>query len=96
LTSSQQATVAVEILPRLEEEARKRQIALAGTRPSRDADLSQLVDTGSNGRATDQAAEIVGTNRQYVHDAKQIRELRRKSVIDDSYKFLQKTDWLTS
>lgn len=80
LDSSQRAAVAVAALPMLEDEARERQLAslpkegLKGFQSS----VSQKIDTHSeNGRATEQAAEIFHTNRQYVSDAK---NLNRESL----------------
>lgn len=71
LTSSQRAAVAVEVLPLLEEEAKARQ----GTRN----DLSQTlvknltnVAAPNDGKAAAQAAELLGTNRQYVSDMKKL------------------------
>jgi hypothetical protein len=64
LTSSQKATIALEALPFFEAEARKR--ILKGRN-----DPSQKFDQG---RAAEKTAEIVGTNRQYVSDAKAIKE----------------------
>ena len=70
LTASQRAAIAVEVMPRLEAEAKERQIKLAGTRPN----LSQKIDQGNNGKSAEHAAQIVGTNRQYVSDAKKIKD----------------------
>lgn len=71
LDSGQKAMVAQEILPLLEEEAKTRQQAAGGDRKS----LSQRFDEAiSQPKAAEQAARIVGTNRQYVADAKRIIE----------------------
>lgn len=70
LTSSQRAVVALDALPMLEAEAKERQKAMAGTR----YDLDQKIDQGRAPQATAQAAQLVGTNRQYVSDAKKIAE----------------------
>ena len=67
LTSSQRAVVALDILPMLEAEARERQLATLKQNTD-----SQLVDYRENGKSTEQAAAITGTNRQYVSDAKTI------------------------
>ncbi|MCL4505853.1 MAG: hypothetical protein M1140_07505 [Chloroflexi bacterium] len=66
LTSSQRAALAVDILPALEAEARKRQVDLAGTRP--------IVEPAWAGEARTQAARAMQTNRQYVSDAKKLKE----------------------
>jgi len=62
LSSSERAALAVELLPMLKTGARERQ-----TRG-----VSQKIDEAS--RATQEAAEITGTNRQYVHDAAKLKE----------------------
>lgn len=49
LTPSQRACVAAEMLPLLEEEARARQVSLAGTRPSVKNDLGEIIPEGVNG-----------------------------------------------
>jgi ParB-like chromosome segregation protein Spo0J len=69
LSASQKAMVAVEILPMLEIEAKKRQLSTL----KQNATDSQKIDQRF-GKATEQAADIVGTNRQYVSDAKRIAE----------------------
>jgi hypothetical protein len=55
------------MLPLLEQEARDRQIKLAGTRPGKSEDLSQKVDGGmkdeNEGKAASQAAKLMSTNR---------------------------------
>lgn len=68
LSSHQKAAIALDVLPMLEAEARERQIALAGTR----RDLDQKIDQGRAPQATEQAARLLGTNRQYVSDAKKL------------------------
>lgn len=69
MNSSQRAVVALEVLPMLEEEARARQ----GTRTDL-GNFGQRFDQSSERgpRASDVAAQLVGTNRQYVSDAKAI------------------------
>lgn len=65
LTSSQRAVIALDVLPMLEQEAKERQ----GER----TDLTSVKDlTHDPQRASEQAATIFGTNRQYVSDAKRI------------------------
>jgi phage N-6-adenine-methyltransferase len=69
LSASQKAMVAVEILPMLEIEAKKRQGARTDL-----TSVNSLTDVREPQRASEIAAEIVGTNRQYVSDAKRIAE----------------------
>lgn len=64
LSSDQRAVIALDALPMLEEEARERQ----GVRT--DLTSVKILTEVSNGRASQQAAEMFGTNRQYVSDAK--------------------------
>ncbi len=68
LTSSQKATLAVELLPMLEKEAAQRK----GGRPSKSKKHPQKI-AEVFGEAREQAARISGTNRQYVSDAKKIK-----------------------
>jgi ParB-like chromosome segregation protein Spo0J len=65
LTSSQRAVIALQVEKHLASEAKKRQ----GTR----TDISQKIDE-SYGRADEQVAALVGTNRQYVSDARRVRQ----------------------
>lgn len=67
LSSSQKAVVALEVLPMLEEEARARQ----GTRTDL-GNIPQIIAGSQPSEARDIAAQLVGTNRQYVSDAKAI------------------------
>lgn len=68
MTSSQLAVVALDILPMLEAEARERQKGGQGG-----VLLSQKIDE-ANGKASEQAAAMTGTNRQYVSEAKRIAQ----------------------
>jgi ParB family chromosome partitioning protein len=70
LTSGQKAAVALDFLPELEKEAKKRQ-ALGGKEK-----VSQKIDTA--GRATKKLAERFDTNRQYVSDVKMIKAKKPK------------------
>lgn len=67
LTPSQRAACALAALPHLEVEAKKRQ----GERSDLSVNLCQRIDRSPE-RATEQAAQMFGTNRQYVSDAKVI------------------------
>jgi hypothetical protein len=75
LTSGQRATCAIEALPVLETEAKERQREHGQTAPGKTKTLSQNIDEvfdENNGRATQQAAALFDTNRQYVSDAKKL------------------------
>jgi len=71
LTSSQRAVVALDILPMLEDEAeqeRRRKI-------SEYRSTGETVQTiAPSEKSRDKAAEYTGTNRQYVSDAKRLRD----------------------
>lgn len=86
LTSAQKAAIAVEALPLLEEQAKKRQ-QQAGQQfgrghnaeslnaPAMDRPSSQLPQKIAEAmEARTQAATLTGTNRQYVSDAKKIAQ----------------------
>jgi hypothetical protein len=68
LDSGQRAAIAVEMLPLLEAEAAER-------RKKGKPDLSQKIDQGkpNENKAASQAAQVTGTNRQYVSDAKKLK-----------------------
>jgi ParB-like chromosome segregation protein Spo0J len=70
LNASQRAAVATEALPLFEEEAAKRRRATL--KQGEQQPVSQIVD--ERGRAAEQAAKAAGTNRQYVSDAKKLKE----------------------
>lgn len=77
LSKSQAAAVAVEALPMLEAEAKERQ----GARTDLVPNLCQEIDTSHREtasqralRATEQAGQMLGVNRQYVNDAKKLRD----------------------
>ena len=74
LTKSQLATLAVEIEKVLAEAARERQ-RLAGEQFGRGKVNQKIDEPISQPQAAEQAAQIVGTNRQYVSDAKKIAQL---------------------
>jgi ParB-like chromosome segregation protein Spo0J len=71
LSTSQRAIIAAtDVLPKLEAEAKAKQ----GQRT--DLNFGQKVDQSSREpRASEQAAELLGTNRQYVSDAKKIADI---------------------
>lgn len=76
LTSSQKAVIALDILPMLEAEARERQGARTDLRPDGEdlfgaTSVKKLPEVQ---RATAQAAQMVGTNRTYVSQAKNIAQ----------------------
>ena len=73
LTKSQLATLAIEIEKVLAEAARERMTSGVNqySSPSQKFDYPDP----NQGKAAEQAAQIVGTNRQYVSDAKKIAQL---------------------
>lgn len=77
LDSSQASAIAVEILPLLEKEAKERQKEHGNTAPGVAKTLTQKVEevlSDNERTATAQAAALTGTNRQYVADAKNLKE----------------------
>jgi len=77
LTSAQKAAIAVEALPLLEEQAKKRQIAgaqlgAALTNNASPERLPEKIPEGEEARA--KAATLTGTNPRYVSDAKKIAQ----------------------
>ncbi len=81
LNSSQRAIVGAKMLPILEEEAKERQLSGRGEDGSggrgNKKTLSKSLDKVSrDGLASQQAAKIAGTNRQYVSDAAKIVETK--------------------
>jgi hypothetical protein len=73
LTSSQKAAIAVGIKRELAKEAKQRQKKHGGTTPGKKKTLPQKVEE-VNGEAAEQAAQLMGTNRQYVYDAERLEE----------------------
>jgi len=69
LTEAQKATIAVEALPLYEAAARERQ----GRRTDLDTNPN-LRQNFAEGWAAESAAEAAGTNKQYVKDAKRIKD----------------------
>ena len=72
LTPMQRAGVAVDILPMLEVEAHERYAATVGRPSKSDQKIDQISERVP--QAAEQAATIVGTNRQYVADMKRYKE----------------------
>lgn len=71
LTASQRAVVAVDLLPVLEREAKERQRRSRGRGKKGGKELPA---NSGKGKASQVAARIAKTNRQYVQDAKAIKE----------------------
>jgi hypothetical protein len=71
LTASQRAVVAVDLLPVLEKEAKERQRRSRG-RGKKGG--KELPSNSTKGKASQVAARIAKTNRQYVQDVKKIRQ----------------------
>lgn len=68
----QSAALAVEFLPALEKEAKGRMAAGGGDKKSGKQIIAPPMP--DQGKARDKAAELAGTNRQYVSDAKKLKE----------------------
>ena len=74
LSSSQRAVVALDALPMLEAEAKARQAENMRRNQIQNGQRIDYSEPIAEGKATAQAATIFGTNRQYVSDAKRIKE----------------------
>lgn len=74
LTPSQKAACAVNCLPLLEIEAKKRQLRTAENRNLVNQKIDEQEQVHKQPQSLDQAADLFGTNRQYVADAKKIQK----------------------
>ena len=76
LTSSQRAMIALDILPRLEAEARERQGARTDLQAN--TDFVELIPQSepiiTSGKSREVAAGMTNTNARYVSDAKRITQ----------------------
>lgn len=73
LTPSQRAAVGVDMLPMLEEEAKRRQREHGGTAPGKSKSLPEFFPEVIEPESREQAAALVGTNAHYVSDAKRLK-----------------------
>jgi hypothetical protein len=69
---SQLATVAVEALPLLEAEAAQRRRATQNNESARA--VREQIPCQETGKATEKAAQLLGTNGRYVQDAKSLKQ----------------------
>jgi len=69
---SQRAVIAIDVLPLLEAEAKKR----SGIR----TDLSPNLDTGSLGRATEKAGKMFNVGKTYISESKKLKETKQKGL----------------
>jgi hypothetical protein len=67
LTEAQKAVLALDILPQLEERARRRMLATQNNRSAK-----EIIPEQGSGQARDQAAAAVGVNARYVQSVKRI------------------------
>jgi len=72
LSAGQKSFLALDLMPHYEQEAKERQ-RLGGQISQQGTQIVEYPDR-NDGAAAQQAAKAVGTNRQYVADAKRIRE----------------------
>jgi len=93
LNSSQKAVIAMEIEPILAQEAKERQRQAGGDKKSETAKKERQTKATKSVKqkiaepmpqARDQAAKIVGTNKQYVSDVKKIKETAPEKIADIS------------
>lgn len=71
LTPTQKATIALDLLPYLEKEAKKRMALGGGDKRAGSQKIDYPVE--DQGKSTEKAAKMTGANRQYVSDAKKIK-----------------------
>lgn len=74
LSKSQLAAVAANMLPALEEEAKKRQQVHGETAPGRPKESLPPKVEEVSGEAAAVAAKLVGVSKSYVHDAKRVKK----------------------
>jgi len=72
LTASQLAVIGNEMLPQLEEEAKKRQKLSDGRGIKGSEKVHHLKE--DQGKSAEHAARLVGVNSHYIHDAKKLKE----------------------
>ena len=79
LTASQRAVIALDVLPLLEEEAKKRQAtSTGGFEPQLVAKMPQ----GGTGKAREKAGDVFNVGARYIQDAKKLKE-ETPEVIED-------------
>jgi ParB-like chromosome segregation protein Spo0J len=75
LTSGQCSVLALDILPTLAAEAKKRQQAHGGTSPGKGKNTSGKNSASEpSGEAREQAAKLVGSNARYIQDAAKLQK----------------------
>jgi len=73
LTKAQWAAIAVEYIPMLAAQAAERKREHGGTAPGKHLG-KELPKCSDDGKATEQAAKLTGTNRTYVATAKKLKD----------------------
>lgn len=74
LTQSQIAAIAVELLPKLEEEAKKRQATSTGGKEPKLKQHVTKVSQAERGRSREHVSKLFGVGASYISDAKRIKE----------------------
>jgi len=83
LTASQRAVIAVDIMPMLEEEARKRRKDTEG-RPSKlVVNLPPVNKKAMENKSSTQAGKLANVGEKYVRDIKKLRDEGRKNNIEE-------------
>jgi hypothetical protein len=72
LDESQRALVGAKIKPLFEDEAKKRQLTLAGSRPNSQLDLSANLRQGDKAKSSEQAAQAVNVSPRSVENASKV------------------------
>lgn len=76
LTADQRAVISLEVMPMLEEEARKRQIRKPNS-------VMEKFPEQNKGTASEKAGKMFNVNERYVRDIKKLKEAGRIDVIEN-------------
>ena len=81
LTPDQRAVIAQEVMPLLEEEARKRQAISTGGKGSRL--LREKIPIAMKGRPSEHAGKMFNVNERYIRDIKKLKEAGKNDIIEE-------------
>jgi hypothetical protein len=86
LNASQRAVIAVDLMPMLEEEAKKRHDKLSGTRRNPNevvANLPQPATKAMERKSSTQAGKLANVGERYVREIKKLRDAGKKENIEE-------------
>ena len=90
LTADQRAVIAQEVMPMLQEEARKRQATSTGGRTPH---LREIVPKAEKGRPSEHAGKMFDVNEKYVRDIKKLKDAGRDREIEEIKTGKKKISW---